>query len=425
MSSWRRTYWSVWSANLIASVGMMSFLPFFPSLLGELGLTGKAEIATWSGLVFGAAPLAATIMSPIWGALGDRVGRKLMVLRSMLAIAFFVSLMGFAETPMQLFLLRIGQGLFSGFIPPSITLVSIGAPANRQGRVAGNLTTALALGAILGPALGGILAAGAGHRSVFFVVGGLAVLGAVLVGVFADEDERHRQPVDGRLAVGAVLRGIRSDLRELLARKRVRAMVLLIFFLQFGLGSTNPILELYVRELLPEGSESLGFWRSMVNLVPGGGSASTAGVRVLATSVLFTGMALANLLSLSAWGRFGDRVGHRRALGLCGIGSAVALLVQAAVPAYLALFLARLLFGVAMAGVGPLAFGLVAGEVAVDRRGGAFGLVFSARTLAVAVGGMTGGVVSSLIGIRGVMFIGATLIAAALLVQSRSKQITD
>ncbi|TDJ73262.1 MAG: MFS transporter, partial [Planctomycetota bacterium] len=137
------------------------------------------------------------------------------------------------------------------------------------------------------------------------------------------------------------------------------------------------------------------------------------------------GMALANLLSLSAWGRFGDRVGHRRALGLCGIGSAVALLVQAAVPAYLALFLARLLFGVAMAGVGPLAFGLVAGEVAVDRRGGAFGLVFSARTLAVAVGGMTGGVVSSLIGIRGVMFIGATLIAAALLVQSRSKQITD
>ena len=134
MSPWKRTYWSGWTANLIASIGMMSFLPFFPSLLGELGLTGKTELAVWSGLVFGAAPLSATVMSPIWGALGDRVGRKIMVLRSMVAIALFVGLMGFAETPMQLLLLRVGQGIFSGFIPPSITLVSVGAPADRQGR---------------------------------------------------------------------------------------------------------------------------------------------------------------------------------------------------------------------------------------------------------------------------------------------------
>lgn len=416
MSSWRRTYWSVWSANLITSVGMMSFLPFFPSLLGELGVTGGAEQATWSGLVFGAAPLSATVMSPIWGALGDRVGRKLMVLRSMLAIALFVGLMGFAETPMQLLLLRIGQGVFSGFIPPSITLVSIGAPAHRQGRVAGNLTTALALGAILGPALGAVLAAGIGHRNVFFVVGALAVLGAVLVALFAHEDEGHRQVAEGGLTVGGVLRGVLSDLRDLLGRKRVRAMVLLVFFLQFGLGSTNPILELYVGDLLPDGSRSLGLWQSLANL-------DAVGARALATSALFSGMAISNLLSLSAWGHYGDRVGHRRALGICGVGSAIALLVQAAVPAYVALFLARVLFGVAMAGVGPLAFGLVAGEVAVDRRGGAFGLVFSARTLAVAVGGMTGGFLSAIVGIRGVMLVGALLIAAALFGQSRSAEL--
>jgi DHA1 family multidrug resistance protein-like MFS transporter len=425
MSTWRRTYWSVWTANLIVSIGMMSFLPFFPSLLGELGLTGKTEIAAWSGLVFGAAPLSATVMSPIWGALGDRIGRKIMVLRSMVAIALFVGMMGFAETPTQLLLLRIGQGIFSGFIPPSITLVSIGAPADRQGRVAGNLTTALALGAILGPALGGILAASTGYRSVFFVVGALAAVGAVLVGLFAHEDKGHRQVAQDGASAPGILRGVMSDVRELLARKRVRAMVLLVFFLQFGLGSSNPILELYVHDLLPAGSESLGFWRSLGGLVPGGGVADDAGARALATSGLFSGMALANLLSLSAWGHYGDRVGHRRALGLCGIGSAVALLVQAALPAYSALFFARVLFGVAMAGVGPLAFGLIAGEVAVDRRGGAFGLVFSARTLAVAVGGMTGGLLSSFIGIRGVMLISAVFIAAALVAQRRPEKLTD
>ena len=73
-------------ANLLAGIGMMSFLPFFPSLLEELGLSGRDEVAIWSGLIFGAAPLAATVASPLWGALGDRFGRKLMLVRSLLGI---------------------------------------------------------------------------------------------------------------------------------------------------------------------------------------------------------------------------------------------------------------------------------------------------------------------------------------------------
>ena len=83
MESWKRTYWSVWTANLITSIGMMSFLPFFPTLLEEIGLRDRESIATWAGILYGAAPLSAALMSPLWGALGDRYGRRLMVLRSM------------------------------------------------------------------------------------------------------------------------------------------------------------------------------------------------------------------------------------------------------------------------------------------------------------------------------------------------------
>ena len=82
MSSWRRTYWTVWLSNLVTSIGMMSFLPFFPSLLEEMGVEDEALKRTWAGLIFAGAPLSATLMSPIWGALGDRFGRKLMVCRS-------------------------------------------------------------------------------------------------------------------------------------------------------------------------------------------------------------------------------------------------------------------------------------------------------------------------------------------------------
>ena len=64
--------------------------------------------------------------------------------------------------------------------------------------------------------------------------------------------------------------------------------------------------------------------------------------------------------------------------------------------------------------IGPLAFGLAAGEATVGRRGGAFGVVFSARTLAAATGGMIGGALYPLLGARGVMMMCAVLLVATL-----------
>lgn len=408
MADWRRTYWSVWTANLITSIGMMSFLPFFPSLLEELGLEDPVAVATWSGVIFGAAPLSATFMSPIWGALGDRIGRKVMILRAMLAIALFVGCMGFATSAWQLLAMRIGQGLFSGFIPPSITLVSLGAPPEKQGRVAGNLTTALALGAIIGPMLGGVIAWVFSYQAVFFVVGGFALVSCALVAFFAEEDASQRQERTEPLSFGSIMRAVRADMSDAWRNLNVRGMVILIFCLQFGMGATNPVLVLYVRDLFEaDGAPAwLGLWPSV-------DSSDSAAMLALGTSLLFTGMALANLVSLPLWGRYGDRIGHKRALLLCAAGSALALGFQAAAPIYLLLLVGRAAMGAAMAGTGPLAFGLAASEVAIDRRGGAFGIVFSARTLAVAVGGMTGGYLYAVFSMQSLMLFAAILVVIA------------
>jgi MFS family permease len=72
--------------------------------------------------------------------------------------------------------------------------------------------------------------------------------------------------------------------------------------------------------------------------------------------------------------------------------------------------------GVGMAGIGPLAFGLAAGQASADRRGGAFGVVFSARTFAVAVGGMIGGALYDEVGARGVMLLAGVLLVGTLVV---------
>ena len=230
MSSWRRTYWTVWLSNLVTSIGMMSFLPFFPSLLEEMGVEDEALKRTWAGLIFAGAPLSATLMSPIWGALGDRFGRKLMVCRSMLAITIFVGGMYFVDSPAALFAMRLGQGLFSGFIPPSITLVSVSAPPERQGRVAGDLTTALALGGILGPMLGGwIAAATAEHRTVFLFVAAASLASALLVALFAEEDRSKRQVSEGPVSIGNALRGTATDIAAVFANPTMRGAAGLIF----------------------------------------------------------------------------------------------------------------------------------------------------------------------------------------------------
>lgn len=403
-SSWRRTYWVVWFANLVTSIGMMSFLPFFPSLLEEMGVTDPVMKRRWAGVIFGAAPLSATIMSPIWGALGDRFGRKLMVCRSMVAICLFVGGMYWASGPWMLLFLRLGQGLFSGFIPPSITLVSVGAPPEKQGRVAGDLTTALALGGLIGPGLGGAIAVWTGsRRDVFLFVGAAALISAVLVALFAKEDRSLRQE-KAKGGVMEALRGTGRDVGEVLSTPVLRSMALVVFALQLGLGSVNPLLELHVRDFTLAGWESAGRWM-------GFDGTDRVALETFATGMLFTAMGVANLIALPIWGRYGDAFGHRRALLLCALGSAASLAVQAVATSYGVLLFGRILMGIAMAGTGPLAFGLAAAHTGAERRGGAFGVVFSARTLAVAVGASAGGWAASSIGVEGVMVAGAIIVA--------------
>ena len=417
MTHWKRTYWVVWIANLITSIGMMSFLPFFPSLLEEMGVEGEANLSRWAGVCFAAAPLTATVSAPLWGALGDRVGRKIMVCRAMLAICFFVGGMAFAATPWHLLGLRCMQGVFSGFIPPSITLVSVAAPANRQGRIAGNLTTSLAIGGLLGPMLGGFAAAALGsHQKVFLLVGALAGLSALLVWFGAVEDKTMRREKSGNRGLAGVWATTKGDLKDVFANPVLRSAAALVFALQFSLGAINPQLDLYVRELLHGENIERSWLASLVGMgiIERGGMGMEEAVQTLATSLLFGVMAVANLVSLSVWGIVGDRVGHSRALVHCSVVCILALFLQTAAAIYGLLLLGRMLLGVGMAGTGPLAFGLAAGQASADRRGGAFGVVFSARTFAVAVGGTAGGMMYPWIGARGVLAASAVLLILAL-----------
>lgn len=390
MSTWKRTWWSVWIANLLTGVGMMSFLPFFPSYIEGLGVTDPGEVKIWAGLCFGAAPLSAALMGPVWGAVGDRYGRKTMVLRSLLALTLFVGLMSLARTPWELLALRIGQGLFSGILPPSITLVSVGVRDDRRGSLAGWLQSAMAAGAIVGPLLGAWVRADSDPRFLFIGVSVATGLGALGVALFATEDEgERRERTDG----GNVLQALVRDLVGVLRIPRLRAAMALLFGVQFGIGATNPVLELYVRELMPNAPLDV--------------TSKYAGW-------LFSVMSGMLVLSAPFWGPLGDRVGHARALMVSAAVAVAGLVGMGLASTFGPLLVARMLLGVGAGGLAPTAFGLAAACVPPHARGAANGAVFSARAFALATSAMLGGWIASLIGIRTLFFVAAIGLAVAL-----------
>jgi len=391
----RRTFQLVWLNNFITAIGMMGFLPLFPLLLRDLGLHDDAEVKVWSGLLAGAAPLTAAFMGPVWGVVGDRIGRKPMMVRANLAITLFVGAMALAKTPEQLLLLRLAQGLFSGFIAPSITLVSVNTPLHRQGHVTGLLSTAVMAGSLIGPTLGGLVADHASFAWVFVACAALSAAAAALV-AWGVREERPRA-ADGTpaapLRAGTVFAALRADLALFWRPGPLRTVVAIVFVTRFGMRLVDPVLALWVEHLGDTPPERLG----------------------TVTGSLFSASALATLLFTPLWGRFGDRRGHGRVLVACAGVGAACYVAQGLVTSVAPLWPLRFVANAFLSGCQPAAFALAAHASAEERRGATLGLAFGSQVLANAAGPAAGGLLASVIGLRELFLLSAALMALAAL----------
>jgi MFS family permease len=127
-----------------------------------------------------------------------------------------------------------------------------------------------------------------------------------------------------------------------------------------------------------------------------GGDAEDAG-RLLAAE------AAMHLFFMPLWGRYSDRMGHRRTFALCALGVAAAWFGQAEARGLAALTSFRLLNGIFLCGIVPAAYGLAARESSRDRRGSVMGVVFLCIALSHASGSMAGGEVLNLLEFRPLM----------------------
>jgi MFS transporter, DHA1 family, multidrug resistance protein len=212
---WRRNLAALWFAEFTAIFGFSFAFPFLSIFISQdLGVHPGRDLDLWTAAAGSVSGLSMAIASPIWGVLGDRLGRKPMLVRSMVGGALTVGLIFFVQSPLQLVVLRFLQGATSGTVAAATALVAVETPRNRVGWALGVVTSAVALGGAIGPVVGGFAAAAVGLRLVFLVGGVLLLISTIPVFLIVRESPlRRRDPA--RLGTLELIRARPGALRAL------------------------------------------------------------------------------------------------------------------------------------------------------------------------------------------------------------------
>lgn len=186
----------IMAAQFLGIMGFSFAVPFVPFYLQEMGVRDPNGLKIWIMLFNFAAPLTLAIFAPIWGAIGDRYGRRLMLLRANFGSVIVLLLMGLATSPTMLVLLRLLQGVLTGTVTASQTLVSLHAPKDRIGFSLGMLSAAVCSGSTAGAFFGGIFAEVFGYRIAFVAGSGLMLLASLLILYGTEEYVAKRKETD-------------------------------------------------------------------------------------------------------------------------------------------------------------------------------------------------------------------------------------
>ncbi len=350
-----------------------------------MGNFSDSYVQTWSGLTFAVTFIAAFIFSPIWGRIGDKYGRKNILIISAFGIGLSVFLMGFATSVWQLFLLRLFMGIVTGFIPMSQAFISVQTPKEVAGKVLGTLQTGSITGALMGPMLGGALADIFGYSSTFkwvsitiFISGFLVMFGIKELQINISNDKNDFKSYSSK-----------EVLQHILSRPVLLVVMLLSTLVQIAHFSIQPILSLFVAEI--HGPVNIAFFAGLA----------------------FSAAGLGNLLMSRRWGKIGDRIGYIKILIILLFMAGIVYFPGAFVTNIWQLVVLRFLLGVSIGGIVPLRIAYIRQEAPLSMQGEVLGYNTSLRFLGNIIGPALGGIIAATWGFSSVFLITSLLLIAS------------
>lgn len=371
----------LWFTVALDLVGFGIVVPILGRYAERFGASGF-EV----GLLFASFSLAQLVFTPILGRLSDRIGRKPVILISLVGTAVGSFVTGAANSLWILFLGRILDGGSGASVSVAQSAVTdVASPADRP-RLLGLIGAAFGLGFVLGPALGGLAALGGEHVP-FFVAGTLAAINAVIAWFRLPET----RPAEVRRAEANAVTTARVRLWGI-------AVVGFIGIVAFsGFEATFSLLA-----------------GDRFDLTEAGIAAVFVGVGLVLVVVQTTLIAPVNR-------RAGTEGSVRAGLVLNGCG----LLVLAVADTWATLVPALLLLTIGQGLITPNLSSLVSGRVDSHRRGEALGFQQGVNAVGRVAGPVLAGVLYDEVSIGAPYTVGAALCAIALAVVVVNRQQAD
>lgn len=386
MDTWRKNLFTIWLAQFLAMVGMNLVVPFLPFFIRDLGVHGEEAVAKWSGFVFAAPFMLSFFFIPFWGAVGDKYGRKLMVVRAIFGLAIAQLLIGFSPNVEFLFFFRLIQGAISGFIPSALALVSSTSPKEKTGYAIGMLQTATAAGAVIGPLVGGFLADIISYRAIFFIVAGLCFVAGIMIMKNVQVKETKSANDNNEFT-------LRKNYEYVFNSSRIKIALFLILLTQTAIVLTQPTFALFV--------ETFPIDKNYLSTI---------------TGVTFSIMGVFMVFSASNWGKICDKKGYRFNVTIATFGAALSFVLQSFASSIIQIIILRAMLGIFLGGIIPSLYSYVSKNTESVRQAGVMGIASSAFILANLIGPLSGGFFAAHLGLRetfivsGIFLFGASFV---------------
>ncbi|HEY8600258.1 MAG TPA: MFS transporter [Thermomicrobiales bacterium] len=374
---WQRGVALAVAAQLISMMGFSCAGSFLPLYIQTIGVPDPARAALWAGGLSFSQAIMVTLCSPLWGAVADRYGAKLMVCRALFGGGVLYIVISFVDQVRFLPALFLLLGCFTGVNTAIVTLVAGLAPRKNFSTAIGACQTGVFIGISVGPAIGGFLADTFSYRVGIRSGAVLLLLSGALVLLGITEAHRTATRSSARPSILGSLRAVGGS-------RPLFLLIGLIFLIQFSLQMMSPVLPIFVQQLSPNATRIA----TTVGVIIGvGGFTSAIGALLC--------------------GRAADRFGQRKILGWATAGGGVTIGLQALVTEVAPLIGLRGLSGIFTGGLNAGANASLGALVPTASRGAAFGIAGSAFSLGNALGPLLGGALAGAIGPRAVIGLSA------------------